>query len=224
MPKGYPGSGKGQKLAEQVNATAPAGKTGLEMDPSIIAAMAGDIEDVRELDKAQDAMSEAEAAITAIQNQTAVRRHPIGNGSTVPMPWEGKMNANETTCSVNVPGQNRGCQCGKICMPEMVGKGPFNMIYLNRKTGLVKSAFCTKFISSYMKLPYIQILPGVDFVPTRMAEYAPLPNGQQPVPGPNQPRTRIMYEAVKTKLPCTLPEDVAREVQRKRRNGIYPGA
>ena len=231
MPKGIKGSGaaaaKGIALARAARVVGTEA-TGLENDPEIARALQADREATAALDTELDVQETMEEALEDLEGDLQVKRHPIGNGTTVPFPYE-EDTTDESTCSRHVPGTNRGCmfwgRCpmgrGKPLAEKFKFSGPANLVYKNLRTGRVKTAFCTTFAASYLRSPFIVLLPGPDWFPTRSAEYKPLPNGQQPMPGPNQPRTPIVLTPHKTQLVCVPPEGLVKEYQQMRRRGDF---
>jgi hypothetical protein len=202
--------------------------TGLESDPSFVESLKEDARSVSELDTEQDADETLQEALDEIDAVRTVRPHMLGNGKNIPFPDDGEDTTGYSTCRKHVPGVNRGCTQANRPVPcPFVGKGPFNLIYKNLQSGLIKNCSCVTAMRSYLRLPYIVFLdptqetPGEAWVPTRMAEYAPLPNGQQPTPGPGQPRTRIVFTAVKSRVPCLPPEGEAKKFQHMRRRGAF---
>lgn len=203
--------------------------TGLESDPAFADSLKEDAASLQDIDTDQDASEVMEEALEELDANDGIRAHPIANGTTIPMPDQGEDTTDFATCRKHVPGVNRGCfQANRKPRPcPFVGKGPFNFIYKDLRSGLVKHTTCVYAMKNYLRSPHIvfldppQEVPGEAWVPTRMATFAPLPNGQQPVPGPGQPRTRIILKAVKSRVLCVPPEGEARNFQLMRRRGEF---
>jgi len=235
---------KGENVANPKMATNPGlqklrgvmhqGKiTGGENDPAILAALDEDAESTARMDTDIDVEKEVSESMEQLTATLQTKAHPIGNGTTVPMPYDGEPTTEYTTCSVPIPNVNRGCVHAKRCiLPALSQKkggpgGPFNMIYKDLRSGLIKSCHCTEAMRNYLRQPQIvfldiaQEIPGESFMLTRHAEYRPLPDGRQPTPGPNQPRTPIELSPRKTRIVCVPPEGVTREFQLARRRGDF---
>lgn len=200
--------------------------TGLESDPAFAESMAEDAKFTGSLDTGEDAESLMESALEEVD---VAHDKTLGNGKTIPYPDPGEDTTDFSTCRKPIQGINRGCaQAARKPRPcPFVGKGPVNFIYLNKQTGLIKHCPCVVAMRDYLKMPHIVFLdpkqdpPGESWVPTRMAHFAPLPNGQQPVPGPGQPKTRIVHTPHKCRIRWLAPEGEARVFQQMRRRGDF---
>ena len=227
--------GAGQELLKNTKIIASGQRTGLEGEEDIKQALAEDAVNMKALDQEDDTEKVMLEALDAMEGVVEGKIHPIGNGTTVPYPYDGEPTHEATTCSKPVKDVNRGCRhFGTSCrMPQLAEKhgepsGPYNYRYIDKRTGAVKTCFCTTMASTYLRMPNIVLLPpsendppGETWVPTRNAEYTPLPNGQMPTPGPNQPRTPIQFTGRKTRVVCHPSREMTREYQLMRRRGDF---
>lgn len=234
MPRGVKGSGAGAaKGLELLNKTQVVGSrmTGLENSAEIKAIEAEEKAELESMDTSKSAEEMAQESFDEMQgDEGQLRYHPIGNGSTVPFPWDGENDESNSSCSLHVKDQNRGCNFAPIC-PLLTGGalhrkydapgGPYNIPYKDLRSGLVKEAFCNTFAKNYLHVPQIVILPGITKRPTRDADYKNLPNGQKPTPGPGQPRTPIEIRPRWTSMTCVPPAAMLKEYQRLRRSGHF---
>lgn len=204
--------------------------TGAEMDPALIKAQARDRASTEKMDGGVDVDAELRESMQQLEGELDLKPHPIGNGTTVPMPYEGEDTTDYTTCSKPIPGQNRGCMfaarkpvpCPLPALSKKLGGpgGPFNLVYKDTRSGLVKSCFCVEAMKNYLKQPQIvfldieQEVEGESFQLTRQAEFSKPPTQRQP-------RPPINLMAHKTRVVCVPPNGVIEEFQKMRRRGDF---
>lgn len=210
------------------------GKSGLEDDPEISAAISEDAKAMHTFDTDTDVDATMEEALESTA-EAAGKTYPIGNGKTLPFPDEGEDVVDYATCRKPQRDVNRGCRFyGTLCRLPMLAKkhnqpgGPYNVRYKDLRTGVVKTCFCTTLASTYLKVPHIVLIPpsesdppGETWVPTLDAQRTPLANGQMPVPGPGQPTTPIKMTPRRTRVICHPSPEVTREYQLMRRRGDF---
>lgn len=211
------------------------GKKPLAEDPEILKALKEDALNLKSLDADVDVDEAMEEALEDVGGMIQGKVYPIGNGKTLPYPDSGEPSTDFAQCRKPVPGQDRGCRFfGTSCrLPQLAEKlgepgGPYNVRYKNLRNGLVKACSCTDLAASYLRMPHIVLVPpsdsdppGETWIPTVDAQYTPLPNGQQPTPGPNQPRTPIKWTGRKTRVICHPSPAMTREYQLMRRRGDF---
>jgi hypothetical protein len=227
--------GAGAELLKNVQIVSSGQKTGLETDKDIIAGIAEDAVNLGSMDHELDVEQAMIDALESMEGEVEGKIHPIGNGRTVPYPYDGEPTLEAHTCSKPIKDVNRGCnhygvRCRLPMLADKLGEdaGPYNVRYIDLRTKSVKTCFCTTLASTYLRLPNIVLLPpsetdppGETWVPTRDAEYTPLPNGQMPMPGPNTPKTPIKFTGRKTRVPCHPSREMTRLYQQMRRKGDF---
>jgi hypothetical protein len=225
----------GNELLKNVKFANSGQRTGLETNEEIVGAIAEDAVNMGSMDHELDVEQAMVAALESMEGEVEGKIHPIGNGTTVPYPYDGEPTLEAHTCEKHVKDVNRGCMhYGTRCrLPQLAEKlgevsGPYNVRYIDLRTKSVKTCFCTKLASTYLKMPNIVLIPpsendppGETWVPTRDANYTPLPNGQMPMPGPNTPKTPIKFTGRKTRVVCHPSREMTRMYQQMRRRGDF---
>ncbi len=197
----------------------------LENDDEVTAALRNTAVHLTKVNSEEDVEREVEESM-ALLEQGQEKLHPIGNGITVPLPYDGQEDPGLSSCSKPITGVNRGCLHHKYCpLPALAlkygqpGGGPYNTQYKNLRTGRIKTCFCVTAMAAYLKLPYIVFLP-LDWVPTMNAERGKLKGGKAG-PGQRQRLTRIEHTPRKTSVICTLPREAVNEFQKMRVSGAF---